>query len=147
VTRFFVPGIPQPGGSKRAFTVKKPDGGIGVRVEDDAKHGKPWRVAVAWAAKAAHQGPPLDGPLWLAVTFTMPRPKGHFGKRGLRKSAPLRPTVKPDTTKLLRALEDACTGILWRDDAQIVVQHVSKEYGEHPGARVQLATYGAEGPT
>jgi Holliday junction resolvase RusA-like endonuclease len=147
MTEFFVPGVPQPAGSKRAFPYRKGDGRLGVRVADDAKHGKDWRVAVAWAAEVAHPAPPLEGPLWLAVTFILPRPKGHFGKRGLRASAPPRPIVKPDATKLLRALEDACTGILWRDDAQIVVQHVSKEYGERPGARVQLATYGAEGPT
>lgn len=139
MTRFFVPGVPQPAGSKRAFTVTKPDGKIGVRVEDDAKRGKPWRVAVAWAAKAAHQGVPLEGPLVLSVIFTMPRPKGHFGKRGLRPSAPAFPTVKPDATKLLRCLEDACTGILWRDDAQIVHQIVRKRYGAAIGAAVSVA--------
>ena len=34
-------------------------------------------------------------------------------------------------TKLVRAVEDALTGLVWRDDAQVVVQTVRKRYG-HP---------------
>ena len=79
-----------------------------------------------------------DSPLNLEVDFYVPRPKGHFGKRGLRLSAPAFPTVKPDATKLLRAVEDALTGIVWRDDAQVVEQHVSKLYGEPARAEIRI---------
>lgn len=82
----------------------------------------------------------LDGPLELLVVFTVPRPKGHYGARGLRPSAPEYPAVRPDVTKLLRAVEDACTGIVWRDDAQIIEQHATKRYGEPASAWVRVAT-------
>lgn len=72
----------------------------------------------------------LTGPLQLDVTFAIARPKGHYGKRGLLPSAPLFVTVRPDVTKLLRGLEDALTGVLWRDDAQVVKQHACKVYTE-----------------
>ena len=46
----------------------------------------------------------------------------------LKPSAPKHPIVKPDTTKLMRALEDALTGICWRDDTQVVIQTAHKAY-------------------
>jgi Holliday junction resolvase RusA-like endonuclease len=80
----------------------------------------------------------LDGPLALAVTFHVPRPKGHYGKRGLRPTAQVYPTTRPDVTKLLRAVEDACTGVVWRDDAQVVRQVAAKVYGEPARAEVEV---------
>jgi Holliday junction resolvase RusA-like endonuclease len=138
---FRVPGIPQPGGSKRGFVTKAGR----VAIVEDAKKNKPWRVSVQGAALAAHSGGPLSGPLALRVVFVMPRPKGHFGSgrnaHVVRASAPRFPASKPDTTKLLRSTEDALSGVLWADDAQIVTQHVTKRYahvGEGPGAWVEV---------
>lgn len=82
----------------------------------------------------------LDGPLVLVVQFYVPRPKSHYGARGLRPSAPDYPAVRPDVTKLLRAVEDACTGVVWRDDAQVVEQHAGKSYGEPARAYVTVGT-------
>ena len=39
-------------------------------------------------------------------------------------------------TKLIRAVEDALTGIVWRDDAQVAVQKVAKVYGDEPQGAV-----------
>jgi Holliday junction resolvase RusA-like endonuclease len=133
---FFVPGIPVPGGSKRGFVVK----GKAVLVDTSGRRGKNWRVSVQAAAQTAYDGgEPLRGPLRLEVTFSMRRPKAHYRTNGrLKDSAPLWALVRPDATKLLRALEDALTGILWVDDAQIVKQHVEKIYGPRPGADVRV---------
>ena len=137
--RFFVEGHPRPAGSKRAFIRKRADGRLGVGVADmSGAHGKVWRKTVAWFARQAYDGPPLSGPLRLVVTFVMPRPQNHFGKHGLRPNARPWPTVAPDATKLVRALEDACNGLVWHDDAQIVEQVVRKEYGERVGAQVAV---------
>lgn len=130
---FFVPGVPAPGGSKTSY-------GRG-RIVDSCKRNKPWRAMVALAAMQAGCTP-LDGPLTLSVIFWMPRPKGHFRKDGtLKPSAPARPIVAPDTTKLLRSTEDALKGITWHDDAQIVYQVASKEYAARdgiPGADIKI---------
>lgn len=134
---FIVHGIAQPAGSKTVGRTK--DGRSFVR--DSAKKGKPWRLQVAQVAGDAMNGTGLlDGPLELSVIFTVPRPNGHYGARGLLPSAPEYPTTRPDVTKLLRAVEDACTGIVWRDDAQVVAQHAYKEYGEPAGAQVRVTT-------
>lgn len=134
---FTVYGIAQPAGSKTAGVTK----GGRVFVRDSARKGAPWRRQVAQAAGEAMNGTGLlDGPLELVVRFRVPRPKGHIGARGLKPSAPSYPTVRPDVTKLLRAVEDACTGIVWRDDAQVVAQHAIKEYGEPACAEVRVTT-------
>lgn len=72
----------------------------------------------------------MDGPLALVVDFYVPRPKAHIGAKGVKPSAPHYPTTRPDITKLLRAVEDAMSGIVYRDDAQIVHQQAMKRYGE-----------------
>jgi Holliday junction resolvase RusA-like endonuclease len=143
VIEFFVPGVPQPGGSKRAFYVKK----IGRAViTDDNPKAKGWKELVSAAAYEAHGKAPLSGPLALEVIFRLTRPKGHFGSGKnadkVKAGAPPFPAVKPDCTKLLRSTEDALTGLLWNDDAQIVKQTVSKEYTDAaPGALVRVMSY------
>lgn len=133
---FTVYGKAQPAGSKTAG--RRKDGRMFVR--DSAKKGKPWRDQVAQVAGESMNGTSLlDGPLSLTVLFVVPRPKGHYGARGIRPSAPDHPTTRPDITKLLRAVEDACTGIVWRDDAQVVEQHAIKAYGEP--ARVTVSAW------
>lgn len=48
------------------------------------------------------------------------------------KSAPHRefPTVKPDGSNILKLVEDACNGVLWADDSQIVDSRIVKNYGD-----------------
>lgn len=124
---FTVHGLAAPAGSK---TLGYSSGGKAF-VRDASKRSAPWKKHVAREAALAMEGRPLlDGALRLGVVFTVPRPKGHYGARGLRPSAPQYPTVRPDVTKLLRAVEDALTGIVWRDDSQVVWQVAWKEYGE-----------------
>ncbi|MFF0395104.1 RusA family crossover junction endodeoxyribonuclease [Streptomyces sp. NPDC005248] len=114
-------GLPGPQGSKRHV-------GSGRMLESSAKV-KPWREAVVWASRQARlkikDYTPLIGPLAAEMTFSFNRPKGHFGtgrNAGIVKdSAPLRPSVTPDLSKLARSTEDALTtAAAYRDDALIV---------------------------
>lgn len=135
MTCFFVPGIPAPGGSKRGFV--HPHTGR-VVIVDDAKRNASWRSVVALTA-ARYFPKPIEGPVRVLVTFLMPRPLGHFGKRGLRDSAPAYPTTRPDASKLWRSTEDALKGIAWLDDAQVVTQTILKRYATGaPGAQLEV---------
>lgn len=87
----------------------------------------------------------LEGPLRLSATFYLPRPKGHFGKRGIRPSAPKYPTTKPDCLKLGRAVEDGMIGVVYRDDAQIVQERLHKVYGEPARCEILVSTIGTIG--
>lgn len=142
IIRFFVQGIPAPGGSKRFVGMSKRTGRA-ILIDAGGAKNKNWKRTVAHIGKDAWGNRPLlTQALSLQVIFTMPRPKCHYrtGKNAhlLREDAPQRPTTKPDTTKLLRSTEDALTGILWADDAQIVEQHASKRYGDTAGAVIIL---------
>jgi Holliday junction resolvase RusA-like endonuclease len=121
VLRITARGIPGPQGSKSHV-------GGGRMIESSAKV-KPWRDVVAWSAIAARNRVrgwrQLTGPVALSLTFTMPRPRSHFGTgknaKVVRPSAPARPAVTPDLDKLVRATCDALkTSRVYRDDAQVV---------------------------
>jgi Holliday junction resolvase RusA-like endonuclease len=134
---FTVVGKPEPAGSKRAFKTKSGK----VVVTDDNPHAGSWKGDVSRAAAEIMDGDGLlDGPVGLVVIFTMTRPRSHFGKNGVLPSAPARPMVRPDATKLLRGVEDALTGVVWHDDGQVVEQSVAKVYGEPAGAQVVVWT-------
>lgn len=149
--RFFVPGKPEPQGSKKAF-VMKIEGRPGTCAKDyraiivdDNPEGKKWKKTVALMARTVHTGAPLAGPLQLDIVFTVERPQGHFGTGknagNVKTSAPEFPEVRPDVLKLSRAVEDSLTGILYQDDAQIVAEHIFKVYGPKPGALVEIAPF------
>jgi len=136
VIEFTVYGQPEPAGSKRAF-VNKHTGRASV--SDANPRAKGWKSRVTDEAIAATNGQPLlDGPLLVELLFVLPRPKGHFGKRGLLPSAPLFPTVRPDVLKLARGVEDAMSGVVYRDDAQIVRESLVKLYGEPARCEVRV---------
>lgn len=132
---FVVYGVAAPAGSK---TVAKASGGR-VFVRDASKRSAPWKRLVAQAAGEAMDGAPLlEGPLQLNVSVMVVRPKSHYGARGLRPSAPSAPTTRPDLTKYLRGIEDAMTGIVWRDDAQVITTSAEKRYGEPARVAVRV---------
>lgn len=136
---FFVPGIPQTAGSKRAYVRN----GRAI-VTDDNKRGKDWRASVQHFALAAMKRPRPEeivwrGPVRLDVEFRLPRPKSHYRSNGkLKPTAPLLHTTRPDRTKLLRCLEDALKGITWHDDGQVCTGEPIKIYDEQPGALVRI---------
>lgn len=135
-------GLPAPGGSKKAFRHRYSN--KIVVVDAGGKRTKAWRAIVAAAAREAMADLHLiEPPLMLCIEFRMPRPKSHLDRDGrLRAGAPWVPIVAPDLTKLLRSTEDAMTGIVYRDDALIVEQHIHKAYAldEHTGARITVCT-------
>ena len=140
---FDVVGMPAPGGSKSAFRHRST--GRIVVVDAGGKRNKDWRAAVAAAGREAMQGREMPAPpLMLTVLFKMPRPAAHLNSKGkLRRTSPVLPIVRPDLTKLVRATEDALTGIAWADDSQIAEQWVARMYanpGDQPGARITVSS-------
>lgn len=146
----FVPGIPRPGGSKTATVIRRKGGepvmanGRALVTTRDAGGVKTanWRADVAHTVRRELAGCGAlfarGVPFFLRIRFVMPRLGSHFNSRGqVKPTAPKYHTVKPDATKLLRSTEDACTGILWHDDAACM-PCVWKEYGDEPGAHIEV---------
>jgi Holliday junction resolvase RusA-like endonuclease len=95
---------------------------------------KAWRALMTQTFRDQWAGQqPMTGPLALRVTFTVPRPRGHWrtGRNAhlLRDTAPRFPDVKPDGGKFQRAVEDSLTDAgVWSDDALVVFWHGAKLY-------------------
>ena len=116
---FFVPGTPRPQGSKsisRTGHLYESNKGLKAWRKTVEAHATLWRVK-------QRRWKPLDGPLWVAFDFRLPRPK---------RPKDSRPIGPPDLSKLVRAVEDGLkVGGIIKDDARIVRfdgAHVSEYY-------------------
>lgn len=103
---------------------------------------KSWKMMVAAAAREAYDGPPFTGPIWIVMAFAEQRPKEHYetdqNDNTLKLSAPSSPIVKSDLLELSVVVKDALAGILWRDDAQIIISGVQKHYDKSAGVGVTV---------
>jgi Holliday junction resolvase RusA-like endonuclease len=148
VFEFFVEGDPKPAGSKSIGRNKKTNRMV---IFDACKTSKKWKKAVKDTAVAKFGKPQMTGVVELEVYFFMPRPKSHLGtgknSNLLRPSAPKHHLSKPDVTKLLRGTEDALSGVIWKDDDQIISQSCGKIYTlpeMPPGAFIRATVYTQE---
>jgi Holliday junction resolvase RusA-like endonuclease len=67
--------------------------------------------------------------VWIEIEV---EPPTKFSKR-MRASAlagEVFPTVKPDADNVLKAILDACNGVVYLDDKQVVKLSMMKRYGE-----------------
>lgn len=132
---FSVSGDPVPQGSMRAW--KHPTTGAVVMTHSRKASLDKWRDAIRHEAQTLNQ-PCSAGPVELHTTFVFSRPKS------LKRSV-TRHTKRPDFDKLVRAVSDALTGVLWVDDSQIDHAVISKRYAdkdEPPGVRITVSQVG-----
>lgn len=97
-----------------------------------------FKASAQMAARLAYSGAPLEGPLIMDVEFVFPRP-AHLPKR--LGDARVPHDVKPDRDNLLKSLQDALNGLLYRDDAQICSGLTTKwraSTTEQPHVRVSI---------
>lgn len=95
----------------------------------DPKENRDAKDTVAVFAHKAMKGePPMEGPLELNVTFYFVRPKSKIRKRP-PDPFPY-PSGKPDVDNLIKLLADGCNGIVYRDDAQIVMLTADKVWAQ-----------------
>lgn len=130
----FVPGHPRPQGSIRAIVHKHT--GRAVAIKDNNRTQKTWRGDVRDTVERHWSDPPIDGPVFVGCDFVMPRPLSTPKRR-------TPPAVKkPDGDKLLRAVWDALTHVVWTDDSRIISWSGTKRLaglGETPGCRIRVA--------
>jgi len=113
-------------------------------VREDNPNTKPWRATVAAEAALAHAGRALlDVPVEVDAFFVFPRPKSHYrtGRNAhlLKDTAPAWCATKPDADKLARAVGDALSGVLLRDDNLIVEWRIRKVYGSPARCELKIA--------
>ena len=133
---FTVYGIPQPKGSAKAFMPK------GVRfpiITSANPKSRPWANSIKLVAQKHRLRNGLWlGPLELKLDFFLAKPKS-LPKRKVSWAM-----KRPDLDKLTRSVKDALTGVIYKDDAQVIDEHTRKEYGDAPGVRVQIGLLGCD---
>jgi Holliday junction resolvase RusA-like endonuclease len=93
---------------------------------------------------------PLKGPvkLMLEFCFAMPTSWPKWKKAWATAEwemgylVPMATRRRYDLTDLVKAAEDALTGVIWEDDGQVVEQETSKGYGPKPGVWVRVLELG-----
>ena len=102
-----------------------------------------------WRGRVINELAKAKPPKWdslaafnVVAVFSFTRPKGHYGKKGLKPSAPKYKTTKPDVDKLTRGIGDSIeqAGIA-KNDSQIVCWRVNKEFvkgDEPPGVSIMI---------
>ena len=122
-----VHGKPRSRGSKRAITRH----GKTILLDSD-KHSRAWVDAIRAMAGEAWKAELLRGPVRVDVVFFFARPKCHFGTGRnaaiLKASAPTMHVQKPDVDKSLRGVLDGLTGVIFKDDSQVVTAIASKAW-------------------
>lgn len=98
-----------------------------------------WQRLVAnHARKAMGLYMPMQGPVSLSVQFYQKVPPSWPRlKRQRAIECEIWPTARPDLSNLVKSIEDACNGILFNDDAQIVSLRVLKLYSQEPSVLIR----------
>ena len=94
-----------------------------------------WKGLIAAAAQTHKTGAQIEGPIRVHLVFAFRRPKGHYGKKGLKESAPFHHVGKPDADNLAKAVLDCITQLgFWRDDSQVSRLIIEKQYANESNA-------------
>lgn len=114
------------GGHARMYT---PDNGV-----------KSFKEACRIMFAQQHQGPPLDGPVYVEIRAVFARPKRLVWKKRMMLTE--WHVSRPDADNTFKAATDALNGIAWRDDSQIAWAVIRKVYAsgtEQPHTRITIA--------
>lgn len=131
---FSIPATPVPKGRTRS-TVRRGKGGAPILVNGQPivatytpEATRDFEALVKHFASQAMKGSdPLDCPVDLLVEFRFRVPASWpKWKVDLAATGVLHHTKKPDCSNLVKAIEDACNGVLFRDDGQVVGMAVDK---------------------
>lgn len=95
-------------------------------------------AVVRFAAAQAMEGrSPMDGPLLLVIRSYrakgMPKSKR---RRELAEREAVKPITRPDYDNYAKLVGDACTGVVWCDDAQVTDTVQQKRYSSRPRIEV-----------
>lgn len=123
----WVPGKPQPQGSKKGFIIN----GKVVLVES-SKGLKPWRNKIREVVEHSENYKKLSGAIHVSVSFYFKQAKTNKTTSHVQK---------PDVDKCLRAVLDSLTGSVYDDDAQVVSVSCWKSWGKENVEGVNISIW------
>ena len=137
---FRVSGVPVAQGRPRAFvprgwTARAAAEGREVKPRAyDPKRSRAWKKLVSSVALVHRPERVIEGPVMLYLSFFLPRPQ-QPGDRAVFHA------TQPDLGNLVKAVEDALTGIVYGDDSQVVRCEAMKAYAltlDPPGVCIEV---------
>lgn len=137
--RFVVPGNPKALKRNEHRTVDKKDGSSFVVSYLPTKSRSEQSVIRLFASEAMDGMAPLKGPLDMRITAFMPI-RQSWSKKKQRDALAgiIMPTHTPDSSNILKNVEDAIQGVCYANDSQIVACHVWKHYSDTPRVVVEI---------
>jgi len=131
--RFEVPGEPVAQGRPRVVQTAAGPRGI------DPRKSRSYKATVRLFAAHAYHDTPLEGPLMVYVDiYRQIQRTGSKKLKAAKLAGDVRPVVKPDIDNVFKAVTDACTGVIWKDDNQIVSTTINKYYSDRPRVAVRV---------
>ena len=133
VIYFEVPGEPVAQGRPKFTRI-----GNHVRAYDPEKS-RLYKSLVRDAAAKVMPETPLECAVSLMVMAyrSIPRSWSKKKQESARRGE-IMPTTKPDIDNVVKAIKDALTGVIWRDDSKVVSLFAEKSYSVKPRIWVQI---------
>jgi len=89
------------------------------------------------AKQAMGSSEPLETPVSLYLYIRVPIPQSCTKKRlEAIQNGSEKPIRKPDSSNILKSIEDGMNGVVYHDDSQIVNIHVTKVYATQAGVDI-----------
>ena len=94
------------------------------------------------AIEAMGSAEPLETPVSLYLYIRVPIPKS-FSKKKVQDclNGSEQPMKKPDSSNVLKSVEDAMNGVVYRDDCQIINHHITRVYSTLAGVDICVKEY------
>jgi len=112
-----------------------------ARAYDPAKSRNWKQIASMIAGKKMENKSLMEGELSLSIRAYRSIPKSFSKKKTAAAIAgKIRPTTKPDLDNIVKSATDACNGILFHDDSQIVAFHepFGKWFSDKPRVEIEV---------
>ena len=83
----------------------------------------------------------IDGPCAVVIQAYFEVPKSKSKKfREAALNGLERPTKKPDLSNIIKGIEDALNGLVYKDDSSIVSLKIQKYYSEFPRVELEISS-------
>jgi Holliday junction resolvase RusA-like endonuclease len=100
-----------------------------------------------WQLRSQYKDEPKTTALLVDITFNVKIPKSTSKKRRRQMlSGMIRPITRPDSDNFSKYIEDCMTGIIYRDDSQIVDAYLHKRYSDRPSTKIKIKEYSFNSP-
>lgn len=133
---FTVPGPPQGKARPRVVRAKS---GTSLTYTPDKTVAYEELVRIRYKAAAQGFRFPDDAQVVVQITARYPIPVSKSKKtRAAMRSGQIKPAKKPDCDNIVKIICDALNGFAYKDDAQVVLAQIAKEYADEPRTDVRL---------